>query len=238
MSYKLTEPSARLESLVAFYERLDMLRQKRLALQRLGDGSRITRWPERGVYFFMEPGQARSDSGLGLRVVRVGTHALREGSQSSLKGRLYQHRGNATGQGGNHRGSIFRLLIGLGLTSVQPALSCPSWGTGNTASGDIRAAERSLEEAVSRRIAEMPVLFLPILDEPGPASLRGYIERNAIALLSNYARPEIDPPSADWLGRSCQRDRVLRSGLWNNNHVDEVCDPDFLNVFSKLLEAA
>ena len=30
--------------------------------------------------------------------------------------------------------------------------------------------------------------------------MRGYIERNAIALLSNYGKPAIDPPSPGWLG--------------------------------------
>ena len=33
-------------------------------------------WPRRGVYFFFEKGERRSDPGFGLRVVRIGTHAL------------------------------------------------------------------------------------------------------------------------------------------------------------------
>jgi hypothetical protein len=33
----------------------------------------------------------------------------------------------------------------------------------------------------------MQLLWLEIDDEPSPASLRGFIERNAIALLSTYA---------------------------------------------------
>jgi hypothetical protein len=60
------------------------------------------------------------------------------------------------------------------------------------------------------------------------------IERNAIALLSNYGKAVIDPPSPDWLGRHCDRERVRISGLWNNNHVDEAYDPGFLD----LMEAA
>ena len=32
----------------------------------------------------------------------------------------------------------------------------------------------------------MPFLWLEVPDPPGPDSLRGYIERNAIVLLSNY----------------------------------------------------
>ena len=56
-------------------------------------------WPERGVYFFFEPTEARVDSGSGPRVVRAGTHALGTGSRSSLRQRLRQHRGSRSGLG-------------------------------------------------------------------------------------------------------------------------------------------
>ena len=72
--------------------------------------------PRRGVYFFMEDGEVRSDSGTGPRIVRVGTHALTEGSGTKLWSRLSQHRGPTKSGGGNHRGSIFRLIVG---TSVM-----------------------------------------------------------------------------------------------------------------------
>jgi len=35
-------------------------------------------WPKRGIYFFFEMGEERT-AGRGLRVVRVGTHALIQG---------------------------------------------------------------------------------------------------------------------------------------------------------------
>ena len=57
--------------------------------------------------------------------------------------------------------------------------------------------------------------------DAGPDSLRGFIKRNSIALLSGYVETPVDPPSLDWLGRYSTRERVRRSGLWNNNHVDE-----------------
>ena len=81
----------------------------------------------------------------------------------------------------------------------------------------------------------MPFLWLGIDDEPGPASLRGYIERNSIALLSNYDQPDspIDPPSAEWLGQWADREQVRRSGLWNVNHVTEDYDPDFLDMLEQ-----
>lgn len=81
----------------------------------------------------------------------------------------------------------------------------------------------------------MPFLWLAINDESGPGSLRGYIERNSIALLSNYAKDSFDPPSRNWLGRLCNRDRVRKSGLWNQNHVDEQYDPAFLDTLERLI---
>ena len=73
-----------------------------------------------------------------------------------------------------------------------------------------------------------PFIFVKINDAPSPASDRALIERNSIALLSNFQKDSIHPPSEDWLGYDSDRDRVQKSGLWNQNHVDETYDPDFL----------
>jgi len=140
-------------------------------------------WPARGVYFFQEPGEGRTDTGSGPRIVRVGTHALKAGSRTTLWNRLSQHRGSAKTGGGNHRGSIFRLIIGTALVDLD-GHTCPTWGQGRSAPKDIREKEQPLEQLVSKTIGEMPFLWLEIADEPGPDSLRGYIERNTIALLS------------------------------------------------------
>lgn len=72
-------------------------------------------WPVRGIYFFKEKGEDRDDTGDGPGIVRVGTHALSEGSRTKLWGRLAQHRSIVKTAGGNHRGSIFRLLVGTAL---------------------------------------------------------------------------------------------------------------------------
>lgn len=181
----------------------------------------------------MEQGELRSDSGSGLRVVRVGTHALNAGSGTKLWTRLSQHRGQTGSGGGNHRGSIFRLIVGTSL--IARGLKSHTWGKGNTATPDIRTAEIELEREVSRVIRAMPFLWLAIDDEPGADSLRGYIERNSIALLSNYGKPPLDAPSTGWLGLSCDRSRVRQSGLWNSNHVDETYDPVFLTQFEQLV---
>ncbi len=81
----------------------------------------------------------------------------------------------------------------------------------------------------------MPFLWLDINDEPGPDSLRGNIERNAIALLSNYGKMSLDPPSPTWLGQFCNRPLVRESGLWNQNHVAERYDPAFLDSLEELV---
>ena len=72
-------------------------------------------------------------------------------------------------------------------------------------------------------------------DQPGPDSVRGYVERNTIALLSNYRKEPLDPPSENWLGHFCNRERVRTSGLWNQNHVDEPYAPAFLDTLERLI---
>ena len=95
-----------------------------------------------------------------------------------------------------------------------------------------------INTAVSEYIRKMPFLWLEIDDEPGPYSMRGYIERNAIALVSNFnfQRESIDPPSENWLGLYAKSEKVNKSGMWNSNHVDEDYDPDFLNNFEELID--
>ena len=65
--------------------------------------------PPRG-YSLLEPGEARSDSGDGLRLVRIGAHALAQGSKINVRSTPQAASGLSSG-GGNHRGSIFRLLV-------------------------------------------------------------------------------------------------------------------------------
>ena len=86
-------------------------------------------------------------------------------------------------------------------------------------------------------VGVMPVFWLAVDDEPCKASMRGYIERNAIAVLSNYNTPRLEPASQAWLGRYCNRERARESGLWNPNHVDEEYDPAFLDRLAQIVEA-
>ena len=229
---------SRLANLCHFYEILATLEDKVGGARTLDNCDSKTGWPERGIYFFLEPGEFRSDFGDGLRIVRVGTHALKSSSRRKLWDRLRQHRGTNRPSGGNHRGSIFRLLVGKSLIE-RDGVSCPSWELGK--SKPRKASERNAEEALERKVSSvigsMPFLWLAVEDDPGPRSIRGYIERNTIALLSNYDRPPLDPPSRDWLGTWCDRERVRASGLWNNRHVEEQYRPEFLETLICLVNA-
>ncbi len=231
-----TEADSRTEDLARFYRALGRLDADSGGKRTLSDCDGKMQWPVRGVYFFFEAGECRSHSGTGLRVVRVGTHAVSAGSRTSLWNRLSQHRGVASTGGGNHRGSVFRLLVGTALMRRGPMRGVQTWGRRGSRTEDLQSAERRLERLVSRVIGEMPLLWLRVDDPAGRASLRSYVERNAIALLSNYRREALDPPSDGWLGLDCPKDTVGRSGLWNQRHVEPVHDRGFLPVLERLVD--
>lgn len=236
---------SRIADVVRFYALLDRLEQRLGGTRTLATFDSFGDWPHRGLYLFFDPSEVRQESGTGPRIVRVGTHALSAGSRSTLRQRLGQHRGHASG-GGNHRGSIFRLLVGQALLARGGLPQCNSWGVKGDAAkasaalsigrGALATAEAPIEQAVSRYIADMPFLWLDINDEPGPNSLRGAIEHNTIALLSNHGRTPLDPPSPGWLGHSSDRPLVRGSDLWNQRHVEETHDPMFLDVVEKMIE--
>lgn len=227
----MTDRAAAVEEL---YGLLDELADRCGGYRTLAECSSRSGWPRLGVYFFFEPGEFRAESER-LRVVRVGTHALRP-SKSTLWGRLSQHRGSTAGSmpgGGNHRGSIFRLHVGTALlnTGICPEAAA-TWGKGGSAAPDVRRIEYPLERAVSDYIGAMPLLWLAVDDPAGADSDRGIIEAGCIALLSNAGKPIIDPPSPGWLGHHADREAVRRSGLWNVNHVTETSNPVALALLS------
>lgn len=224
----------RLADVSRLYALLDELAMRTHQPRLLSACSGRDNWPLRGVYFFQEVGEHKSQSGGGARIVRVGTHALKFGAKSTLWGRLSQHKGSSKSGGGNHRGSIFRLLIGTALMA-RDQRQCDSWGDGSSAPKDIRADELPMERLVSDVMGRMQVLCLPLEDQAGADSLRGVIERNTIALLSNANKVAIDAPSVNWLGHHCSRERVRRSGMWNQNHVDETYKPSFLNTLESVI---
>ncbi|MDO9537549.1 MAG: hypothetical protein Q7J68_04440 [Thermoplasmata archaeon] len=228
---------SRREDLDRFYYLLNRLEMHLGGTRNLAECNGRMDWPERGVYFFFEDGEYRENGE--PRVVRVGTHALKTGSRSKLWNRLSQHRGTNSG-GGNHRGSVFRLHVGTALIE-RDGLHSATWSVGSTAKGEIREREYSIEKLVSEHIGQMLFLWLDIDDLPGPDSMRGYIERNSIELLSNFNKPQkIDAQSEKWLGKFVMgknANKIRESGLWNVDHVESDYKPEFLYVLEKSVGA-
>jgi hypothetical protein len=222
----------RLEDTDRLYSILEELAGRVGGPRRLRDCTAASGWPTYGVYFFFEDGETRAGTDV-PRVVRVGTHALTATSRTTLWHRLAQHRGHIGGTnpgGGNHRGSVFRQHVGTALlaTGVWPPEVQQSWRQPKVDKTQ-REAERPLELAVTAHIAAMPMLGL---DVPNRGD-RGFIEVNAIALLSQRAGG-VDPPSRRWLGRNATSPKVRTSGLWNSNHVDNRYDPALLDLIASL----
>ncbi|CDK38640.1 hypothetical protein [Halorubrum sp. AJ67] len=213
------------------YDLLDCLEANVGGKRRLRDCTGYMNWPERGVYFFFTE-ETRDSTGQ-LRLTRVGTHAVSSGSGTSLWNRLRTHRGANRGSyegGGNHRGSVFRKHVGRAMIERDGLHDeYPHWGEGSSADRERRLAELDHEHRVSEYIRDLPFLWVAVDDEPGPQSDRAYIERNAIALASNYRKETIDPQSDSWLGRNSPHEKITDSGLWNVYHVEEACDPAFLD---------
>ncbi|MBK7014465.1 MAG: hypothetical protein IPH39_02570 [Sulfuritalea sp.] len=235
-----------LQKLVTEEKRLQDTDRLYSLLQRLaatGNGARrlkecdAQRIPKQGVYFFWEGGQFRMTQPFDGRVVRIGTHAVSQGSKATLWNRLRTHRGGQDGSG-NHRGSIFRLHVGQALLrKTKREEQYATWGIGQSASQAIRASEEQIEQEVSAAIGEMPVLWLNVSDSASPDSDRAYLERNLIGLLAGPTGP-LDLPSVDWLGHWSTRDAIPSSGLWNVNHVFDEYDPKVVDVLEEYVEMA
>jgi hypothetical protein len=242
----------RLKDLKRFYSILGRLEKKIGGARILAKCTGRMDWPQRGVYFFRENGEKRTDTGNGPRIVRVGTHALISGAKTTLWSRLAQHKGSLSANGSSTGGaSIFRNHICDALI-CRYSLDSPTKSKKIIIS-DLDYGEPVVEHEVDKYIQNMPFLWLSIEDKPGPNSVRGYIEKNSIALLSNYPLDKnlnpLDPPSVKWLGHYCDRERVgklrgddrkkndtiRKSGLWNSRHVNDTYEPDFLKVLDRLV---
>jgi hypothetical protein len=233
---KLVTEQKRLSDLDRFYGLLARLAATGSGAAKLKECS-STAVPSQGIYFFWQAGENRMTAPFDGRVVRIGTHAVSEGSRATLWNRLRTHRGGKEGSG-NHRGSIFRLHVGQALlrkTEREAELS--TWGVGQSAPAHVREAEAEMELEVSQIIGEMPVLWIGVSDRASPDSDRAYLERNLIALVAGATGP-FDLPTTSWLGNWSSRDAIPTSGLWNVNYVKDDYDPVALDVFERYIEVA
>lgn len=197
-----------------FYKLMKRLEERVGGKRRLSECSWNMGWPEQGVYFFFEDGETRTNSESDLRVVRVGSHAFRAGSKSHLWHRLYQHKLDL-GR------SVFRDHVGRALKERSKTNSS--------------FPEHNHSLCISTYIGEMPFLWVNVDGEDGHL-LRKSIERNVIALLSNWQRPPINPPSIDWLGHQAKKEEIRNSGLWNVHHTKGTYKDGFLKVLEDRVE--
>jgi len=232
-THHASEPTDRQTATDEFYALLDELARKVSGPRLLRDYTGDSGWPSHGVYFFYESGEHRPDGT--DRVVRVGTHALTETSQTTLWNRLRQHRGHIAGRyagGGDHRASVFRRHVGAAIIRRE-GLSrelLDSWLGRHNPSVQMAAQEAPIEVKVSQYIGSMPFLWLSVPER----SDRDSIERNSIGLLSRRA-DGLDIPSPGWLGHYAEREQIRDSGLWNVDHVDLRYDPGFLTNLARLM---
>lgn len=230
---------ARTTDLDRFYGLVDRLAERVGGMQLLADCHGRMAWPERGIYLFFAPDETRASSDQ-LRITRIGTHAVSSGSGTTLWNRLITHRGTFNGRyadGGNHRGSVFRLRVGEAMIERDGLHDeYPTWADGRGVGSEIREQELALERRVSEYIRSLPFLWVKVDDEPGPDSLRADLEQNLIGLVSNYSRDPIDPRDETWLGRDSRSEAIRRSGLWNVDHVSAGYDPSFLDRLETQIE--
>jgi len=193
--------------------------------------------PDRGVYFFCEESEKSSSNE--LRIVRVGTHALKVGSKTTLKDRLKSHLGSMK-RNGNHRGSIFRLHVGIAIQNRDKS-RIPTWGKGSSRPNEVKVnqalfdAERNMEELVSDIIGSMRVYWIETSDIAGPTSVRDIIERESIGLLSKYGVAR-DPQSSIWLGQYSDKSKIRNSGLWNLDFIGENSSPRLLEIMNQCVK--
>lgn len=225
----------RREHLFHFYKMLLELKSQKGAYDLLDRSDGSMSFPEQGVYFFFELDEYIEDSNQ-LRVVRVGTHAVSLASKTTLWNRLAKHKGHTDKRGGNHRESVFRMLVGDALLRFNnyPEAISKTWGT-KLDNEHVRMLEKNIEDDVSYYIGKMPFLCLNVPDKKNGRAARHFIEKNAIALLSNFKKERIHHHSNNWLGMRSSRPQVRESGLWNVRNVGLNYDPHFLHLMKKYL---
>lgn len=205
------------QHIAIFYDLLKKVIEK-FPLQTLNNLGSVE-LPSQGVYFFFEEGETRNNK-TDSRVVRIGTHAAVANSKASLYDRLYNHKGYKD-LSGNHRGSVFRKLIGLSLTN-RDKLDYKYWGDKSKKKDSIvKLSEKPLEMIVSQYLNKMPFTVLEVNGPSSKTNARALIEENSIALLSNFNKTPIDFHSPEWLGIYSKVDKVISSGLWNSDYVDQ-----------------
>lgn len=165
--------------------------------------------PDNGLYILFEKGETGHDVD---RIVRIGINK----GESNLKSRIGEHFINK-----NKDRSIFRKNIGRALISKRGGSLLEHWDIDLTSHAtrevykDIIDHEKlmMIEQEVSG-IIQSNFSFVVIQENSGEK--RKDFEAKLIATVSNCSECY---PSADWLGKYSPKEKIRRSGLWQENHL-------------------
>ena len=205
-----------------FYKLMNRLEGRVGGPHLLMDFSPVVSPGDKGVYFVFENGEYRANYDA-LRVVRVGTHGLTARSRSTIWTRLFEHIMF------NGR-SVFRDHVNAALL--------------NRAGLSRKDIDHRHSTCITEHIGDMPFLWVRIDGDDGH-NMRSKVEKNAIALLSNYRGAAVDHPSPSWLGRNRvnpkafnrNHEKLAKSGLWNIDFVARKdYDPSFLCDLATAIE--
>ncbi len=234
--------------LAQFYRKLGVLKTQTGGPFYLSDVDGTMDWPHRGIYiFFDESTDPEIDPVSEWHITRIGTVGVSKGSSSSLWQRLRTHRGTTSGNyadGGNCRGSVFRLHIGNAIIEDEGLEDkYPHWGVphrqlpDNISTSEIRAQEHPLELRVSERIRNLPFLVIDIPGKPHADCDRARLEKNLIALVSHARRTNPHLKKDDWLGHHSPRAEINKTGLWNLDHVNSFYTDSIISEVTPYIES-
>lgn len=234
--------------LAQFYRKLGVLKERTGGPFYLSDVDGAMDWPDRGIYvFFDESTDPEIDPVSEWHITRIGTVGVSEGSSSSLWQRLRTHRGTTSGRyadGGNCRGSIFRLHIGKSLIEKESLEDkYPHWGVPHRnlpedlSTAEVRAQEHPLELRVSEHIRKLPFLVIDIPGEPHADCDRSRLEKNLIALVSHARRTNPNLRKDDWVGHHSPRAEINKTGLWNIAHVNSFYTDSIISEVTPYIES-
>jgi hypothetical protein len=199
----------------------------------LSDPTLSEKCPKQGVYFLFEPTEFLRTNPPLNRIVHIGTQGTTVHTQKTLWSKISQHRGMLETGAGNHRMSSVRMHIGMALIKKN-GYSVPTWiDRDKSIALEVREAESFLEKEVSAYIQNMSVIWLPLEDTPNRplTTERIFMETNFLSLLCNYDFIDYHPPSEDWLGIHCLKNRVAGTGVWSPVYAEILFIPETLNLF-------
>ena len=228
---------SRLEDLRRFYGLLDELESHLGGKRQLASLGEFRGWPQRGVYFFFEPGEVRQDLGTGPRAAASGharfgcwravddqAAAARPASGNERRWRQSSRVNlQAPGRPGIAGEGRLALLSLWALKAIRP--KSLALGVERVALGPSRGSRGAGGLRVYR------LAIVPLARDRGRTGAREHaqVRRTQRYRLVEQPWTRSTGRTVDsWLGLLLNRRRVQRSGLWNQHHVEEGHEPGFL----------